>query len=196
MKKTGKCGMRILSLAAALIDVLCFVLSVYAFATGQTQGALKALIVAVLFATVSVLLFKGGKLPKGTRPQENEDRPANSESRYDYLHFTVAGVTFQNEDGRHRQTILRRMRFGEAPYDNGYSASLEEYEFQGKLAVGVLVNGDMIGNVPREAVQAVLSFMDRPGCCVSHIDVYGGGRKKGSSESLNYGAEVTLRCNK
>lgn len=185
---------RILSIIAVLIAAICLGLGVYAIATGQIVGAVKAIAVAALFGVAAVVLF-GASREKRIETHTSGDR-ARHESKHDYIHFTVAGVTFQNEDGRHRQTILRRMHFGDAPYDNGYSASLEEYDFQGKPAIGVLINGEMIGNVPREAVQAVLAFMDRPGCCVSHIDVYGGGRKKGSNETLNYGAEVTLRCDK
>lgn len=192
MKKSGK---GILFVAASFVAALCFALGGYAVSTGQTGGAVKAFLFALVFTAAAALLHKGFTLPANSKHTEKKQVP-QPESKYDYLHFTVAGVTFQNEDGRHRQTILRRMHFGDAPFDNGYSASLEEYDFQGKPAISVTVNGEMIGNVPREAVQAVLSFMDRPGCCVSHIDVYGGGRKKGTNESLSYGAEVILRCNK
>lgn len=193
MKNTLK---RILSIIAVLIAVLCFCLGVYAIVTGQIGGSLRAFAVAALFGIASAILFKGAKEKTVEKDIPSDPARNRNESKYDFLHFTVAGVTFKNDDGRHRQTILRKMRFGDAPYDNGYSASLEEYEFQGKPAIAVLVNGDMIGNVPREAVQSVIAFMERPGCCVTHIDVYGGGRKKGSSETLNYGAEVTLRCNR
>lgn len=67
---------------------------------------------------------------------------------YKEIDFLVAGVTFKN--GRKtRQAILRAMKWHDAPYDK-YEVTFQRYDFEGDLAIGVYVNGDQIGNVPKE----------------------------------------------
>lgn len=64
------------------------------------------------------------------------------------IEFKVAGVTFKN--GRKtRQAILRAMKWKDAPYDK-VELTLQRYDFEGSVAIGVYVNGDQIGNVPKE----------------------------------------------
>lgn len=64
------------------------------------------------------------------------------------IEFKVAGVTFKN--GRKtRQAILRAMKWKEAPYGN-VEITLQRYDFEGGTAIGVYVNGEQIGNVPKE----------------------------------------------
>lgn len=71
--------------------------------------------------------------------------------------FAVAGVTFDNDDGTSRQRLLKdiRARGGDADLE------LEEWEYKGKPACRVLVDGEQIGNVPRHKVEEVLSVLDR-----------------------------------
>lgn len=64
------------------------------------------------------------------------------------IEFKVAGVTFKN--GRKtRQAILRAMKWQDPPYDK-VQITLQRYDFEGSIAIGVYVNGDQIGNVPKE----------------------------------------------
>ena len=64
------------------------------------------------------------------------------------IEFKVAGVTFKN--GRKtRQAILRAMKWKDAPYDK-VELTLQRYDFEGSTAIGVYVNGNQIGNVPKE----------------------------------------------
>ena len=70
---------------------------------------------------------------------------------YKEIEFNVVGVTFKN--GRKtRQAILRRIKFGDPPFDNGCQITFERYDFEGELAISVLANNEQIGNVPKELV--------------------------------------------
>lgn len=64
------------------------------------------------------------------------------------IEFKVAGVTFKN-GRRTRQAILRAMKYK----DNGFETveiTLQRYDFEGSVAIGVYANGEQIGNVPKE----------------------------------------------
>ena len=62
--------------------------------------------------------------------------------------FKVAGVTFNNER-RARQTILRAMKWHDNGFEN-YTITLQREEFEGKTAIAVYSNGEIIGFVPKE----------------------------------------------
>lgn len=69
------------------------------------------------------------------------------------IEFNVAGVSFKN-GRRTRQAILRAMKY----HDNGFETvaiTLQRYDFEGSLAIGVYANGEQIGNVPKEKVGEV-----------------------------------------
>lgn len=70
---------------------------------------------------------------------------------------SVAGVTFDNEDGTSRQKILKKI------HELGDTADLglEDYEYNGNPAIRVLVNGQCIGSIPSDRVTELLSIMDR-----------------------------------
>ena len=69
------------------------------------------------------------------------------------IEFKVAGVTFKN--GRKtRQAILRAMKWQDPPYDK-VDITLQRYDFEGSVAIGVYANGEHIGNVPKEIKDAV-----------------------------------------
>ena len=69
----------------------------------------------------------------------------------------LAGVTFNNEDGVSRQALLKDYyaRGGEADLE------LEEYEYKGKPAIRVLLDGEQIGNIQRSRVTDVSAVLDR-----------------------------------
>lgn len=69
------------------------------------------------------------------------------------IEFKVAGVTFKN-GRRTRQAILRAMKYK----DNGFETveiTLQRYDFEGSVAIGVYANSEQIGNVPKEIKDAV-----------------------------------------
>lgn len=66
------------------------------------------------------------------------------------IEFKAAGVTFKN--GRKtRQAILRAMKWKDAPFDK-VAITLQRYDFEGSLAIGVYANDEQIGNVPKDLV--------------------------------------------
>lgn len=88
---------------------------------------------------------------------ERESAQAEWERTHGRIVTAIAGVTFKNDDGGARQAILKdlKARGGDAELD------LEEYEYKGKPAIRVLVDGDQIGNIPRGRVAEILAVLDR-----------------------------------
>ena len=116
----------------------------------------------------------------------------DEESPYEEEAFIVKGVTFNTGvSGRKtRQGILRSIYFKDPPFDEDFEIVPKVYEYEGKPAVGLYVNGDdneQIGNIPKEAATRIANMMDR--YVGSSIKVYGGG-------DHNWGAEITLRFSK
>lgn len=74
--------------------------------------------------------------------------------------FSVAGVTFQNEDGSSRQDILRAVCAGKK---RGQSdVVLEQFDYKGSPAVRVLTPAGCVGNVRRTDLDEVLETMSGP----------------------------------
>lgn len=72
------------------------------------------------------------------------------------LTTSVVGVTFDNEDGTKRQQCLEEILI------NGYKQiSLEDYEYNGEPAIHVIVDDMCIGNIAKDTVPEVMSFIDR-----------------------------------
>ncbi len=72
------------------------------------------------------------------------------------LTTSVVGVTFDNEDGTKRQQCLEEILI------NGYKQiSLEDYEYNGEPAIRVIVDDMCIGNIAKDTVPEVMSFIDR-----------------------------------
>ena len=130
-------------------------------------------------------------------------REAARQAEWDRTHgrivTAIAGVTFNNDDGSSRQAILKdiKARGGDAEVE------LEEFEYKGKPAVRVLIDGEQIGNIPRSRVQDVLAAMDA-GITHASLDVEtfrpeddedeeGNVRRRGE---LIYRADLTLIYNK
>jgi len=108
------------------------------------------------------------------------------------LVIKVAGVTFKN-GRKSRQTILRQIKFRDEPFDKHLEYKLEEYDFEGEPAIGVYVNDQMIGNVPRDKIQFLLKNADRV-ITISKLDIIGGGTVDG--EKISYGARVSILMKK
>lgn len=184
-----------------LSSLLFFVLAALFLYVGVTQGG-NALIGGAVFAAVFVFLGirrlakSSGQKPAGaSRPAAAPSpKPAAPDpaQKYHFVNFSVAGVTFKNDDGSDRQTILRHIHFQDAPYvtDGSADVEIQPYDYQGSPAFRVLVNGYQIGNVPRDKIQEVQNAVDH-GAEVSGFAVTGGGAVKG--EKINYGCDIALR---
>lgn len=97
--------------------------------------------------------------------------------------FPIVGVTFSNEDGTKRQTILKKIYFKDAPFDTEQNVTLERYLWKNEPAYYVKVNNIIVGNISADFVWYFEKIASRK-YEVAYINVYGGGRGK------NWGAEI------
>ena len=102
---------------------------------------------------------------------------------HDVREYRLVGVTFKNEEPpyRNRQSILREMDNDGAPASR---LSLEQYDFDGKPAVGVWYNGEQIGNISKKDLPEILPLMDR----YARVRFY---NLLGGEDGLSYGIEIT-----
>lgn len=151
------------------------------FGDTEDKGALAFGSFALLAGGIVLILLDKKK------PKSDSSEPVQNNSVHTHS-FTVAGVSFKNDDGMSRQSILRKMKFGDEPFVNPI-ISLKKYEFNGETAIGVYADGTMIGNVPKGEVQKVLKMLDKN--VFVDCAVYGGGYAD-DGEKKNFGAKVTL----
>ena len=109
--------------------------------------------------------------------------------------FKVVGVSFKNADNKSRQTILRKLRFGDDPFDGGNAdISISRGEYEGEPAFSVFANGLQVGNIGRDDIPFFLErWPNFDG--VSDFTVTGGGTNK-DGRPLTYGMTITCRFNK
>lgn len=109
-------------------------------------------------------------------------------SKYIFLSFKVAGVTFKN--GRKtRQAILRAFRWGDERIE---TVDFEVYEYEGRPAVYVKINDQIVGNVPADKTQEFLDIERTHKRDNVHAEVYGGSKLDDGSRG-HYGCEITVR---
>lgn len=79
------------------------------------------------------------------------------ESRHGRFKTSLAGVTFDNDDGTSRQKLLKEFeaRGGHA------ELKLEEFEYKGAPAIRVLIDGKCVGNIPKNRVEELQKIVDR-----------------------------------
>ena len=75
--------------------------------------------------------------------------------------FKVAGVTFTNDDNVARQDILKAIKEKRKPFDKKLDIMLKEYDFEGNFAIGITVNGQTIGNIPKDDLEFFQKNGDR-----------------------------------
>lgn len=112
------------------------------------------------------------------------------------LKFKVVGVTFKNEDGKSRQTLLRKLHFGDAPFnsDDGVDITIERGAYQGEPAFSVFAEGHQVGNISKDDVPFfVRRWSDFVG--VTSAEVYGGGTDD-DGHSINYGMKINCEFRK
>ena len=108
--------------------------------------------------------------------------------------FKVVGVTFKNADRKSRQTILRRIRFNDEPFDSVVDVTIERGEYDGMPAFHVFANGLQVGNISRDDIPY---FLNRWSCFngVYNATVIGGGTDS-NGNSINYGMTITCAFKK
>ena len=100
------------------------------------------------------------------RQKEREERAAAKaewDSKHGRIITSIAGVTFNNEDGTSRQKILRDVK----SYLSDAELTLQEYQFNGKPAIHVYLDDQCIGDIPKAHVKEVLDIMDK----VEHVNL-------------------------
>ena len=110
-----------------------------------------------VFGGIVLLLLGGGLialffiiLARKKKAAEKAAQEAQQQKRPIYFSFKVAGVSFDNDDGRSRQDIIKEIR-----RTKEVMFSLQRYEYNGKPAIAVIANGEQIGNVPAKIVDEV-----------------------------------------
>lgn len=96
--------------------------------------------------------------------------------------------TFKN-GRKSRQAILRKIEWKDEPFDGTGVYTLQVYEYEGRLAVGVYANGEQIGNVPKEHTKFVVESINKIQSV--SVKVYSGSKTK-SGEQKSFGTEATL----
>ena len=153
----------------------------------------------VLLTLVGIWGFSSKK-PKQRKPKEKQSRvlppekPAAAPPKeFEFVGFRVAGVTYSNDDGTDRQTILRHIKFHDAPYmpDDSPTIEIKRSVFNGETAFRILVNGYQIGFVPRDKIAAVDHAIERDGQ-ICDFQVIGGGRNE-DGEEISFGCMISIR---
>lgn len=129
------------------------------------------------------------------KEREEAERKARIEAELnsrEELAFKVVGVTFKNEDGCTRQSLLRKLKFLDPPFDSedGVEIAVKMCEYEGEPAFSVYANGLQLGNIGREDIPFFLErWPDYVG--VISADVSGGG-KDSEGRSMKYG--LSIKC--
>lgn len=156
---------------------------------GEWVYFIGGLVIAAVFGFLGIR----AKNKPAPAPEAAPVKPA-ANSEFEHKTLKLSGVSFKNDDGTPRQGILRKMKFGDPPFDGETELELSRYEYEGKPALAVLANGLQIGNIPAADVPYIIENWDRL-LCFSGCHVYGGGKGEGG-DSLNFGCEVVLRFRK
>ncbi|WP_277098338.1 hypothetical protein [Dialister invisus] len=116
----------------------------------------QALVLTLIVVAVGIVMFFIPEISKNK----------NEESIF---YFKVKGVTFDNEDGSDRQEILKRNK--PVVGKTEVNVELRKYLYQGEDAIGVYINNEMVGNVPKENVNKVNQIMDSPSAKIKSANI-------------------------
>lgn len=197
------------------LAVLFTLSAVSGLSSGNISGFIGCLAIAAVFAFLAYRTSKPQRISESggassviqsntcTPPRKNLASTASSPTmasaattpapkpEFEFMQIKVSGVTFKNEKGTSRQTILRKIKFNDKPFDEYIELELRQYEHDGSPAYGVYANNLQIGNIPADMVQFVSDNWKRLDS-ISAIDVYGGGRDE-SGHAISYGCKITLK---
>lgn len=186
---------KVLAVLLSALACVCVWLAVHA-----TKNAAYAWAGAAACAIGAALQWRGrcGKNKKNAMIEQPKPQPVSQpmpqpeKPQYTFVRFKVAGTGFDS-DGVSRQTMLRKIKFLDPPFDKSDSLDvrLVPVSFNGEPAIECRVNDFLIGYVPKKQVEEVRATFGKPDIRVSAFDVTGGGALEG--EKLNYGAEIVLR---
>lgn len=128
------------------------------------------------------------KRRKTQKPEPEAVKEEQKESPYMFLSFKVAGVTFNN--GRKtRQAILRAFKWGD---EEVQTISFEPYIYEGKPAVYVKINDQIIGNVPSDYIEKFSEMEQLHKRDHISYEIYGGNKLEDGTRT-NYGCQLHIR---
>lgn len=156
-----------------IVAALFFACSIPLFLEGNAGAGACGIVIAAVLGFIGYKKYtKGKQAAEAAAKKEEAAQRAAERAAYDARHgkieTTVAGVTFDNEDGTSRQRILKKF-LRENGYDAGEEATLQQYEYNGKPAVYVLLDGQIIGNVPKTHTAEVIRIIDRVEFAAVHV---------------------------
>lgn len=179
-----------------LLGVVFLVIAVVCVVSAAREGGSKALlsgiVAGVIFAVLGIrqlgLLSKKPTPARQAAPPQPVEEPPKP-VKYSFVNFSVAGVTFNNDDGANRQNIIADIQRQRPPFEDGDNLNvfIRRTTFRDKLAFDVRVNGVQIGWVPKEKVEAVDQAMQHQDVEVSGFQITGG------MDGYNYGVDIALR---
>lgn len=140
----------VLFVIAAIFLLLCGILE----STGLAAAGL-------LFLGLGFFARKEAK--KSAAYQADRDSSALYKAQHPKIYTKVAGVTFHNEDGTSRQKILRKAQREKVEG----TVSLKLGEFEGHPAIYVLYDGQCIGQIPKDDIDAVTAALEK----IEYIDL-------------------------
>ena len=165
-------------------------------------------IMALLFALINMygwMVFCGifavicfVMKPKTKKEKAAEEEAARAASAaaaaaknpYEVFYFDVAGVTFDNDDGKSRQKILRAICDGDK-YGRA-DAELVAYTYEGEPAFRVMTDEGCVGNIRRKDIAEVQSLLDRK----VHSIVVSAEQYEDDNDRKKYSADVEIKVMK
>lgn len=183
--------------------VLSIAPAVIAAAAGvKIEGLVSKLVGGwALVCWVLAFMLRGKKAVPARPAGETRTKPAAAAAvpvpkpSYKFVSFRVAGVTFANDDGSQRQTILRHIKFNDPPYvtePDHLEVNIKAAEYKGEPAYQCLVNGYQIGFVPKDRIADVAEAMKHDDVTVTGFRITGGGTSD-DGERMSYGCEIGIR---
>lgn len=146
-----------------------FLVSSFTLIGENLPAAIFGVALSGVLALVGYSKYKKNKAieaAEALKKAEAEERRREFEARHGLISVSVAGVTFDNDDGKKRQNILSAI-YKESE-GLGVEGELERYEYKGEAAIRVLVEDRCIGVIRKSDLPEVLPLLDR----VENVSVY------------------------
>lgn len=157
-----------------IVAALFFACSIPLFVEGNAGAGACGIVLAAVLGFIGYKKYQKHKQAEAAAEEESRRAAERAAQRSEYeerhgkIETTVAGVTFDNEDGTSRQRILKKF-LRENGSGAGEEATLQQYEYNGKPAVYVLLQGQIIGNVPKTHTAEVIRIIDRVEFASVHV---------------------------
>lgn len=166
---------------AVIKKIILFVLAAFFVACAVSSFAINEKTVGIMFlviATVCACFTIKKKKVKEIKEDKKVSSKMAKERIVQTLKTKVVGVTFDNEDGENRQTILSNMSGNE-------EIEVEKYLFKGEPAAYIKWNGKIIGNLSAEIAKELNRKYPKARYAAKILEISGGGGQ-------NFGCNIEL----